>query len=256
MYAARKVLRKYVMQLTILQQQALGFDESALLPCPMQPQFLLHKEAVSSWLKLKQAAFDAGFDLSIISSYRSFSRQAAIWNAKASGQRLLLDANGNTLDFNALSKEQVLEAILRWSAAPGLSRHHWGCDIDVFDANAMCAKDVQLVPAEVDAGGPCAALHDWLTERIEANQSFGFFRPYRYGACKVSEEKWHLSYLPVAVQYEKSLTAQLIKTVWQQHQVALLTELEGRVLDIYNDYSRLNYAVLPLWVGEFVRKLP
>ncbi|MCZ8486094.1 D-alanyl-D-alanine carboxypeptidase family protein [Vibrio lentus] len=30
------------------------------------------------------------------------------------------------------SEQQKLSAILRWSALPGASRHHWGCDFDVF----------------------------------------------------------------------------------------------------------------------------
>lgn len=242
------------MQLTEQARQALGFDTQRLQPCPRQPQFLLHGDVLSDWHLLTVEAEKAGFNLAIASSFRSFERQAAIWNAKANGERLLLDTAGQVLDYTTLTAGQLLDAILRWSAVPGFSRHHWGCDMDVFDANAMVASDVRLVPAEVDAGGPCAALHDWLDARIAANESFGFFRPYTNNACKVSEEKWHLSYLPVAAGYEKQLYPALAVAAWRQHSICLLTELEQSVEMIYNDYVCLNYDRLPSWVGNYVVK--
>jgi len=52
-------------------------------------------------------------------------RQAEIWNAKAAGLRPVLDANEQPIDTGTLSERELVFAILRWSALPGASRHHW-----------------------------------------------------------------------------------------------------------------------------------
>ncbi len=100
-----------------------GQDESLMvdvLGCPVHPAIVAPFEA------LRSDAARAGFELKIVSGFRGFDRQLAIWNAKASGRRPLLDSDGQALCFNELSCEQLLDAILRWSALPGASRHHWG----------------------------------------------------------------------------------------------------------------------------------
>ncbi|SPY94009.1 D-alanyl-D-alanine carboxypeptidase [Proteus mirabilis] len=61
---------------------------------------------------------------------RSFERQLAIWNGKFEGTRPVLDAESQPIDIQTLSEGQRCEAILKWSALPGASRHHWGTEID------------------------------------------------------------------------------------------------------------------------------
>src|SRR4051812_23443502 len=87
---------------------------------------LIHRDALKSFREMTQAAAAAGFTLSAVSGFRDFGSQMRIWNAKATGQRALLDVNGRALVFGDLSPEQIVWAILRWSALPGASRHHWG----------------------------------------------------------------------------------------------------------------------------------
>lgn len=237
------------MPFTPLELQTLGLSSTHLHRYMQgQRQFLLHGDALAAFLLLKQAAATAGFNLAIVSSYRSYERQAAIWQAKAQGKRPLLDAHGELLDYQSLQPEQLLQAILQWSAAPGCSRHHWGTDIDIFDANRLAMEDVQLIPAEVEAQGACAALHAWLDARIANNQSFGFFRPYSQNACQVAEEKWHLSYLPQAMVYQQVIQPALIMRAWQQHPVDLLAPLKQSIARIYRDYVCLDRTVLPAWV--------
>lgn len=235
--------------LSNLLKQALGFDESALQALQQGDKtFLLHQQALPAFLQLKQAAAEQGFDLSLASSYRSFARQALIWNEKAQGKRVLLDAQSQPLVFADLNPQALLEAILCWTAVPGFSRHHWGCDIDVFDANTMRLQDVQLIPQEVEQGGAMAALHEWLDERIANNQSFGFFRPYTNQACKVAQEKWHLSYWPVAKQMAQTISAEAALTIWRKENLALLSQLEQQAETIYNDYVCLDFSRLPDWL--------
>ena len=44
--------------------------------------------------------------------------------------------------------------ILRWSALPGGSRHHWGTEIDIFDPDLLPqGQSLQLEPWEYESGG-------------------------------------------------------------------------------------------------------
>jgi LAS superfamily LD-carboxypeptidase LdcB len=174
----------------------------------------VHRGIVDAFESLCSDARHAGFDIQLVSGYRGFEQQRNIWNAKASGQRLLLDDEGCALDYAAMDSRTLLHAIMRWSALPGTSRHHWGTDIDIYDANAVPADyQVQLTPQEVNQGGVFDALHCWLDQRIETGESHGFFRPYDCDRGGVSPERWHLSYAPLAGRYQYKQSAEAI-FVW------------------------------------------
>jgi LAS superfamily LD-carboxypeptidase LdcB len=161
-----------------------------------EPACTVHVHVATPFLKLRDAARAAGFDLRAVSSFRDFDRQIVIWNGKYGGERPLADADGRPLDAAALAPEDRIEAILRWSALPGASRHHWGTDVDVIDAAAVPADyRVQLSAAEFAPAGPFGPLAQWLEEHAAR---FGFFRPYRGILSGVSAEPWHFSFAPVA----------------------------------------------------------
>jgi LAS superfamily LD-carboxypeptidase LdcB len=168
------------------------------------PKCALHAHVVAPFLNLRRAALADGFDLAAYSSFRDFSRQLTIWNGKFSGEKPMFDASGRSIEVSALTPSQRVEAILLWSALPGASRHHWGTDIDVIDRHAtLPAYRVQLTPEEYAAGGPYAALVEWL----EANAArFGFFRPFRGVLSGVQPEPWHFSFAPVADNARRRLT--------------------------------------------------
>jgi len=166
----------------------------------------VHRDIVAPWRSLVAEARAAGFDLAIASGYRNYQRQLQIWNAKACGERAVVDLEGIPLDINALDEWQLVQAILRWSALPGASRHHWGTDIDVYDRAAVPADyQLQLSAAEAADTGPFGALHRWLDQRIEAGTAFGFFRPYAHDRGGIAPERWHLSYAPLAVRCQRQL---------------------------------------------------
>ena len=88
--------------------------------------------------------------------------------------RPVLDPHGKVLDVSAMSDDECLFSILRWSALPGASRHHWGTDVDVVDSASMPAGySVQLTDAAVYNDGPFAAFHDWFDSKINNYPSFG-----------------------------------------------------------------------------------
>lgn len=199
-------------------EQACGLDDSLILPGAMeQPLHLAVLEPISY---LKKAAAEQGFDLRVASGYRSFLRQMAIWNAKAEGLRPVLDDQNQPVCMSDLSDRQKVFAILRWSALPGASRHHWGTDIDIFDA-ASVTEDyrVQLTTAETIAEGPFAPLHRWLDQWL-CRQDI-FFRPYVAGVGRISPEPWHLSCLPLSHAFAVALDSDKLYDLVRSVDIAL-----------------------------------
>ena len=172
----------------------------------------VHVDAVGPFRALREAAGAEGFELAILSGFRSFDRQLSIWNRKAAGQLPVLDSAARPVDVGTLGPRELALAILRWSALPGASRHHWGTDVDVYDARATPqGYEVELVPAEVDAGGMFAPLHEWLDTCIAGGEAFGFFRPYDRDRGGVAPERWHLSHAPSANIHARMLTPTLLR---------------------------------------------
>ena len=163
-------------------------------------QLKIHHDALKDFTRLCESALKDGIKIWPVSIFRSFEHQKQIWNRKATGKTVLLDDKSNPLNYTDLSEEEIIWAILRWSALPGMSRHHWGTDLDVIDANALPSPDyqIQLTPSEFAEDGPFYKLDQWLNRKIEKNQSFGFFRPYERDLGGVAPEAWHLSYAPIA----------------------------------------------------------
>lgn len=175
----------------------------------------IHKQVAEAFRALQARANDAGFQLSVASSYRSYERQLAVFNGKWSGERPVLDDHDTVLVRQDYSAEEWLHLILRFSALPGTSRHHWGTDIDIFDPTRIpSGKSLQLVPSEYRIGGMFEDLTQWLDELIAANDCEGFFRPYDRDRGGVSEEPWHLSYEPVASMVRPHLTTDTLRDLW------------------------------------------
>lgn len=192
----------------------------------------LHADAVEAALKLRAAAAGADIDLAIVSAFRDFDRQVAIWNAKFRGERPLLGRDGQPLDAARLDERGKVDAILLWSALPGASRHHWGSDFDVID-RAACGPGYQpQLTIEEFSRGPFAPLNDWLAANLA---SLGFFRPYTTDRGGVHPEPWHVSYAPVAGPALSRLTLDVLyeaidksELAGREHVLARLPEIHAR----------------------------
>ncbi len=173
-----------------------------------EPRVALHRAVVAPFLELRAAAAQEGINLMPSSAFRDFDAQVEIWNKKFRGERPLYDRAGNERMHAALSPAEIVDAILVWSAVPGASRHHWGSEIDVYDAAALPeGYRVKLLPEEFAPGGVFDNLARWLDHNLHR---FGFFRPYDRDRGGVYPEPWHISYEPVSVPALAALTTDVI----------------------------------------------
>lgn len=173
------------------------------------PYVHVHKAVVSPWQSLVEAALKSGFELHIASGFRSFDRQASIWNNKASGITPVLDITEQVVDLDLLTQIEQIEAIMLFSALPGASRHHWGSDIDVFASNLLAENEkLTLEINTYTNNGAQAPLANWLKEYAH---QFGFELPYYSYNGGVAKEPWHLSYRPVAIEFEQTINQDIVK---------------------------------------------
>lgn len=136
----------------------------------------MRREAYEAFCRMAQEAAKEGIALTVLSAARTFWHQKEIWEAK--WRECVQETD----------PEECARSIMRYTAMPGTSRHHWGTDLDL-----------NSLENEYFENGQGLKTYRWLTDRA---WQFGFCRPYiAPGAGKSEgheEEKWHWSYLPLA----------------------------------------------------------
>ena len=198
-----------------------------------QKSFLIHRHVTNDLLALKKAANLAGFNLNIASGFRDFERQMVIWNRKMSGQAAILDNRSQPLVFSMLTEEEKVFAILRWSALPGASRHHWGTDFDVFDRNSLPQDtSLQLEPWEY-LDGHQHKFYLWLKGNLHL---FGFFFPYQEDKGGVAAEPWHISHRQAAQDCMSLLDVDTLRQEIQSSSLIGQEVVLANLETIYNRY--------------------
>ncbi|MUJ29421.1 D-alanyl-D-alanine carboxypeptidase family protein [Aliivibrio fischeri] len=178
----------------------------------LSPHRQLHHDCILPFKALSDAAHQAGFTLTIASSFRDFERQLLIWNNKFLGIRPILDDDGQELDPSTLNDLEKIHAIMRWSALPGASRHHWGTELDVYASNTLPEDaQLQLEPWEYNTGHQ-AEFSSWLNKNAP---KFGFFFPYKTDKKGVAIEPWHISYKQNSSAYMSQLTPEMLLKAWE-----------------------------------------
>lgn len=211
--------------------QLIGIKKPLL--CELDGGMWLHEKVVADWQRLVSIAQEVELQLTVVSAYRSFERQLAIWNGKANGDRIVLDADSKPVDIAKLNDEQKLEALLMWSAIPGCSRHHWGTDFDIA-ATLPADYQLQLVPQEYAAGGVLAKLGAWLDSGVLAD--CGFARPFQAGRSSVAFEPWHISHVATAELFERQLNESLLLATILTQPIALKDVIAKHWPRIYREY--------------------
>ena len=206
------------------------------LPTPHSPNHFLQAEAAKAFQGLQQSAVNNGFNLQPASSFRDFVRQQLIWNGKFNGERKVHDDFGTALELGQLDDWQKCQAILRWSALPGASRHHWGTEIDIFDPDLLPqGQTLQLEPWEYEKGGYFFELSEFLTENLP---HFDFALPFMQMPKnkKIGHEPWHISYLPLAEQAAKQFSSEILTLSWQNEEIGGKTALLENLEQIFAEY--------------------
>jgi LAS superfamily LD-carboxypeptidase LdcB len=194
----------------------------------------LHRDAIQPFLAMKSHAMLDGIYIDIVSAFRDIESQQKIWNRKFRGEYPLYDEHGNVRDHAGLTEDQLVDAIVCWSAVPGASRHHWGSEIDVIDLAAIPeGYQVRLVPEEAQPGGIFHTLHQWLDSNMAR---FGFFRPYRTDRGGVHPESWHLSYAPVSTIALGLLTPEVVENAVRASGILGKEIVLERLDDIHRRY--------------------
>lgn len=201
---------------------------------PLSEAHNLQPAAINAFTRLQQAAARDGFNLQPASTFRDFARQRQIWNQKFNGERPLLDKDSQPLVAAALSVAERCTAILRWSALPGASRHHWGTELDIYDPSRLPqGTRLQLEPWEYQADGYFSALSDWLSAHMA---QFDFYRPFAHDRGGVAIEPWHISYAPLAKPAAQLLTPDVILAAWQHEDIAGDAWLRAHLPDIFSRF--------------------
>lgn len=191
----------------------------------------LRKEAHDAFLEMKKAAYNAGIDLKVVSSYRDFSRQEAIFERKFI-----------TYTDQGMDPLDAIDKIIEYSTIPGTSRHHWGTDIDIVDGYRKVEGDV-LVPSKFGAGQPYEAFKLWMDEHSE---TYGFHLVYTEDPKRrgFKYEPWHYSYAPLSIPMLEQFRAKNIASLLIREEFYgaehftigfLKSYIQNNILDINQD---------------------
>jgi LAS superfamily LD-carboxypeptidase LdcB len=167
----------------------------------------MNTKTKSAFLDMKAAAAKEGIAIEVVSAYRSFERQKEIFEGKY-----------KRFTKQGLTPEAAISKIIEYSTIPGTSRHHWGTDIDIIDANGSPRPSSVLQAAHFHGKGPFCKLKDWLT--IHAS-SYGFYEAYTSNANRkgFEYEPWHFSYAPVSKPMLEAYKKLDIKTILQEENI-------------------------------------
>ena len=164
--------------------------------------YKLRKAAYEDFIKMQQAAQADGIAIQIVSSYRSFDHQQRIWNGKY-----------KRYTERGLTPTQAIHKIIDYSTIPGTSRHHWGTDIDIIDANPPTPSSL-LQPKNYYGDSVYAPLKKWMDQNAK---KFNFQLVYTKNEDRkgFKHEPWHFSYAPLSIPFLKKYQKLDIKNLLQ-----------------------------------------
>ena len=222
-----------------MQQSLIAFGLSEEHLVSIAPDLRAEGETASAFQALGRRAAELGFELRIASAFRDYDRQVRIINEKWTGARPVTDEEGRLLERTQYDDQEWLNLILRFSALPGTSRHHWGTDLDIWDASTVDEDyRLQLAPSEYGPSGPFFEMTRWLDELMAADDAEGFYKPYAEDRGGIAPEAWHISYRPAAIKCQETVSAELLIPLWRgeadacgnKHEpLAMLEVIEPRV---------------------------
>lgn len=173
----------------------------------------MNKATAKAFEAMKNAASKDGIELQVVSAFRSFDRQKAIYERK---YRKYVD--------QGLTPEQAVEKIIEYSTIPGTSRHHWGTDLDLIDGKPE-APNAVLEPEHFYGDGVFCPMREWMQQHAH---DYGFVEVYTNHPQRsgFNHEPWHYSYAPLAIPYLRKFILLDLEQV-----ISKASLLGGTVLD-------------------------
>ena len=222
-----------------MQQSLIAFGLSTEHLVSIASDLRAERETASAFQALGRRARERGFELRVASAFRDYDRQVRIINDKWTGARPVTDGEGRLIERTQYNHDDWLNLILRFSALPGPSRHHWGTDLDIWDASGVGADYRPLLsPCEYGPSGPFFEMTRWLDDLMVADDAEGFYKPYAEDLGGIAPEAWHISYRPAALKYQDIVSAELLIPLWRgeadacgnvHEPLAMLEVIEPRV---------------------------
>lgn len=132
----------------------------------------------SNYMDLAEAASKSGFELTVISAYRSVEEQKDV-----------VATDIAEYESQGYSKEEATDLAMKYLTKPGLSEHHTGLALDVLDTKWYNQGNMlDEAFGETEAG-------KWLAENA---CHYGFVIRYEKGKEKITGinyEPWHIRYV-------------------------------------------------------------
>jgi D-alanyl-D-alanine carboxypeptidase len=129
-------------------------------------------------MNLTDAALKAGFELTVISAYRSVDEQKDV-----------VATDIAEYEAQGYSKDEATDLAMKYLTKPGLSEHHTGLALDVLDTEWYNQGNMlDEAFGETEAG-------KWLAENV---CHYGFVIRYEKGKEKITGinyEPWHIRYV-------------------------------------------------------------
>ena len=209
-----------------------GMDEQNIVGSSYASR--MHKDVISSFLSMQQAAAADGIAISPVSAFRSYQRQQEIFEGKY--ERFLADG---------MTPEAAVAKIIEYSTIPGTSRHHWGTELDLIDA-AVDQPQSSLEAKNYHGNGPYCRLKEWMDAHAE---DYGFYLVYtdNFHRKGFKYEPWHYSYAEVSIPLLKAYQELDLQAFFENSQLLGKELLTPAFLDRYRSEHILdiNPALLP-----------
>jgi zinc D-Ala-D-Ala carboxypeptidase len=170
----------------LMNEQLLGLESPpGMIQDPESGHRALPAVMQAYWRFKKQAETD-GWNLILVSAYRSYRDQRRVWN----------QSDDSYLQRGATNQKKRVEAVMSLVSVPGLSRHHWGTELDISEASIRG----QLVNVEPDTPERVLKFYAWMQKNAP---QYGFCQVYLGHNGSVHNEPWHWSFLPYSKIYQK-----------------------------------------------------
>ncbi|BBM88760.1 D-alanyl-D-alanine carboxypeptidase [Spirochaetota bacterium] len=142
-------------------------------PYAIRPMYL-RSDTFAAFKSMRAAALKDGVNLVIVSGFRSYNDQVRIW-----------ERNYKRVSLSETDVSDRVKRILYYSSPPGVSRHHWGCEVDLNSVSPYYFNTTE---------GKKVAK--WLMTHAKR---FDFYLTYNEGRLKgFKSEPWQYSYYPTA----------------------------------------------------------